>query len=339
MAKEGQASRLLLRVQLQHPASTGSLHTMLQLCSGAGLSSSRPSKLLAAAAGPAAAAAGAASCKVRVAGDRGTQGPKAQAGLGDGSADGSEGDPEAGYATGKAAFGSRSAKVAAAAEAGPAGGRGLRFAAAEEDDEQEGWHQAGKAPDSQQRKGLSSGRFGKDAQLAASETEADGMEGGWEDGSEAPAGARGHAQWEQLRSPMQSGNGRQGMQSSMPESQGRGKPGGRRSSLQFAPEDADGDDEQGAGSHAPRGISQQALLTMAEGEDGRGGVDRGPGGDDAASDGGSEDEGSKLDIGSASEAGDGDYGEDIACDWRYGVVPRAEHYRLQQLGCASRHRI
>jgi hypothetical protein len=56
---------------------------------------------------------------------------------------------------------------------------------------------------------------------------------------------------------------------------------------------------------------------MDRGPGAAGGGGGGDGDGDGAPDVGSEEEGSKLDMGSASEADDGEFGdEDVTCDWR-----------------------
>lgn len=128
-----------------------------------------------------------------------------------------------------------------------------------------------------------------------------------------------HSNWEQLRSPVVSGAGGalrsaglQGDDAARP-AEGRtrfGSAAGGRGAPQLAPSgpgslDEEAEDVEERSRGAP-------LLASALGED-VGGL-QGPT-NDGASDMGSEDEG-RLDIASASEAGDGDMEDEVTCDWR-----------------------
>lgn len=372
VAKEGQASRLLLRVKLAHPPSCGSLPALLHLCGAGSFLGYSPAKPVAAAAGP--AAAGAASVKLRPQDTRHTDSPKARAGLSGGSPHSSchsSADMEAAEAgTGRPA-GSRSVRGPAAdgdegwhsgrnGGAAAGGGRGLRFAAAEE-----GYPEPEQAEAEEhrnpRRKGPSSGRYvpgaevDEDDDAAVAEAAAAGDWGDpSQDGSEQNAG-----QWENMRSPMASGRGNKLsiLQSSLYRDSGgggdpgHGKPGARssfdpgaRGSMDRRPLVIGGPRSSMEGRHmaagkgrgsmdgplpaAGRGRGSMELgpvgylepggyANRGPGAGALGFADSGPGGGDGASDVGSEDDASKLDIGSASEADGGEFGEDdITCDWR-----------------------
>lgn len=301
--------------------------------------------------------------------------PKARAGLGGGSPHsscGSSADMEAAEAgTGRPA-GSRSVRGPAAdgdegrhsgrngGAAAAAGGRGLRFAAAE-DDYPEPEQAEAEEHRNPRRKGPSSSRYVPGAEVDEQDdgAVAEAAAGDWGDpgqeGSEQNAG-----QWENLKSPMASGRGNKlsVLQSSLYQGSGgggdsgQGRPGARssfdpgaRGSMDRGPLVIGAPRSSMEGRHmaagkgrgsmdgpvpaAGRGRGSLELGPVGYGEPGGyanrgpgaggalGFADSGPGGGDGASDVGSEDDASKLDIGSASEADGGEFGEDdITCDWR-----------------------
>lgn len=156
--------------------------------------------------------------------------------------------------------------------------------------------------------------------LRFEEEESDGEAGWRKDGHSRVAQHQlsSKPNWEQLRSPVVSGAGA-ALCSSAGHGEGRtrfGSAAGGRGAPMLAPsgpgslDEEEADDVDDPPQERSRGVP---LLASALGED-VGGL-QGPT-NDGASDVGSEDEGTKLDFASASEAGDGDMDDEVTCDWR-----------------------
>lgn len=294
VGKDFKGHRLLVRVKLSKPASVGTLDGLLQLCATGGhLTTKLP---LAGLAGDAAGAPTA---------SRAAAATRSQPGLHDSGSDGgsqhSDMGPEGEQPAGRG-------RAAAAERGSREPGRGLRFAAGDEDDP---------PPGEPRHRGAGADRRSKARAAGDSGDEGDEVAA-----SPRQRGLRDNAKWEQLQSPKVSGAGgklssrfQDDPYSSIPAAggaKGGAAPGGRRGGL-GAGTSSDGSAGEAEGdAEPPRGYGGQLAVRAQPGSLG---MDVGDGGeqrmDDAASEQASEDE---LKF-QATTVTDGD-DEDLSCDWR-----------------------